>query len=476
MHGNSAGNPTFEHLNLHRVGSQYTMQQNATQDSRESIQQADPDLTHVFSSFGGPTRCLAPLPYGDIAMDVMNGAASDDELFERAQGYLAVLNSPRFSGYNKPKWVESLKKAKRFETTYTTASMMRAMYDTASELVLPSGARYVSAAVCACAAGSKEAEAERSLTDSERREAEAERLAASLERLASTWVSYMLWPMVANSPSPIKGLGPLSGLATPTADETASIIDEGLSEHQQGNFKDDVKRRDGYQCLFTGYFDETMPPEMWPDNAEVFAGLEAAHIFKRAVAVVDPEENYDMYKSTVATLDILHHYCNLDPKILESLDEPHNGILLQHDTHYYFDRMKWCLAPTEMANTYEICLMPRYRFTKPIKRYHTFKDHSCPDAAAQSTSKRAGRKQLPDKVGIDLPNPTLLRMHAALTKVMHASGAAEIFDAFRPEPGSSAEPVIAAEYGSSFVENIVDGKTDVVAMFELAQMSRLGIQ
>ncbi|KAJ2974955.1 hypothetical protein NUW54_g11809 [Trametes sanguinea] len=243
----------------------------------------------------------------------------------------------------------------------------------------------------------------------------------------------MLWPIVAASASPLDEQNSLSGLATPTADDTASTGFEGFSSKGRGNFQDEVKRRDGYKCLFTGYFDLTMPDEMRPDNAIVFVPLEAAHIFKRAVAVVDPGKQY---KSTVATLDILHHHCNLDPEIIESLDEPHNRILLEYNSHYYFERMKWCLAPTERE---------------------------------QEGSGRTTRLESP------CPTPTLLRMHAALAKVFHASGAAEIFDPFPPEPGSSAGPVIAAEYGSSFAENIVEGKLDVVAAFALAQMSRLGI-
>ncbi|KAJ2972137.1 hypothetical protein NUW54_g12338 [Trametes sanguinea] len=99
--------------------------------------------------------------------------------------------------------------------------------------------------------------------------------------------------------------------------------------------------------------------------------------------------------------------------------------------------------------------MPRYEGFPPIKRYHTFVDHSCPDATDESTPEGAGRKRSHDEVGIALPNPTLLRMHAALAKVFHASGAAEIFDPFLPEPDSTAGPVIAAEYGFSFAENIV---------------------
>ncbi|KAI9059254.1 hypothetical protein FKP32DRAFT_1596604 [Trametes sanguinea] len=222
-----------------------------------------------------------------------------------------------------------------------------------------------------------------------------------------------------------------------------------------------------------------MPPEMWPDNAEVFApSLEAAHIFKRAVAIVDPKENYDKYTSTVATLNILHHYCNLDPKILESLDEPHNGILLDYNSHYYFDRMKWCLAPTEKANTYEIRLMPRYRFTKPIKRYHTFVDHSFsgrPDQSSQSTAENVGQEQPPSEVGINLPNATLLQVHAALAHVLHASGAVEIFDAIRNRTDGRTWD-IAAEDGISFMENVVDGQLeDIVAAIELSEMSRFGL-
>ncbi|OSD07482.1 hypothetical protein PYCCODRAFT_1474016 [Trametes coccinea BRFM310] len=428
--------------------------------------------TSSLSSVGSTNESfgLNPLPYGDRVDEIIRSPERDEDLYERAQQHLSVLFMERFKRYNEPAWVEN------FKTTYTTISMFNAMYDTARDLKLPSGARYVSAAVCACAAGSKEAEAERSLTDNERREAEAERLAASLEKLASTWVSYMIWPMVADPPSAIRRMESLSGLATPTADEAASTstIDKGLSPHRQGDLPAEVKRRDGYQCLFSGWFDVDMPAAMWPDGA-IFGPLEAAHIFKRAVAIGDPEENYDKYKSTLTTLDVLKHYCNLDPKILEPLDEAHNGIVLEYNAHYYFDRMEWCLAPTEEANTYEVCLMPRYRGPKPIKTHHTFVDHSCPEATGESTSTRAGRKRSHDEVGIDLPNPTLLRMHAALAKVLHASGAAEIFDAFLLQPSSSAGPVIAAEYGLSFAENIVEGKLDVVAAFELAQMSSFGI-
>ncbi|KAJ2972138.1 hypothetical protein NUW54_g12337 [Trametes sanguinea] len=103
----------------------------------------------------------------------------------------------------------------------------------------------------------------------------------------------MLWPIVAASASPLDERNPLSGLATPTADDTASTGCEGFSSKRRGNFQDEVKRRDGYKCLFTGYFDLTMPDEMRPDNAIVFVPLEAAHIFKRAVAVVDPKESHD---------------------------------------------------------------------------------------------------------------------------------------------------------------------------------------
>ena len=58
---------------------------------------------------------------------------------------------------------------------------------------------------------------------------------------------------------------------------------------------------------------------------------------------------------------------------------------------------------------------------------------------------------------VDLPNPELLRLHSALTRVMYLSGAAEIF----PEPsrdGASGTPQIAANYGAGFFEKFVDDR------------------
>ena len=75
--------------------------------------------------------------------------------------------------------------------------------------------------------------------------------------------------------------------------------------------------------------------------------------------------------------------------------------------------------------------MPSYAGRQPVQQYVTFRDHSAlvdPPKATASNKKRPR-----DTLEVDLPNPELLRLHAALTRVMHLSGAAEIF----PEPLST---------------------------------------
>ena len=93
-----------------------------------------------------------------------------------------------------------------------------------------------------------------------------------------------------------------SELATPTLDETASHLGEGVG-HRRSSFAGDVRRwiscskyyfvdppiikvkkRDGYKCVVTGYKDVTHPQRNESDP-DFF--LQASHILRRSIA------NYD---------------------------------------------------------------------------------------------------------------------------------------------------------------------------------------
>ncbi|KAJ8463371.1 hypothetical protein ONZ51_g10297 [Trametes cubensis] len=242
--------------------------------------------------------------------------------------------------------------------------------------------RLAAICVCAaeCAAESAQQNGDGAAMPAEELE-DAERLAGALERLASTWVSYMLWPFAAQD-----GSGQefdeisSSGYATPTPADVVSRLDDVLSRHLSERLREDVLRRDKYTCVYTGLGDA--------DYSEIDGTLEVAHIFKRAVARSD-----DGKYARIATFDILKHYCELDDSLLEELsqevDQPHNAILLKHDVHDAFNQLYWCLKPTETPQRYQFDFMPGFVWTKPVDTHHTFYNHSASTELhhdAQSTS------------------------------------------------------------------------------------------
>ena len=90
----------------------------------------------------------------------------------------------------------------------------------------------------------------------------------------------------------------------------------------------------------------------------------------------------------------------------------------------------------------------------PIQTHITFLDHSLTQPEGEDEDPRS-RKRPRDLFGIDIPNVELLRIHAALTRVLHLSGAAGIL----PEPASPDVPDDAyggvANYGADFVDKVV---------------------
>ncbi|KAI0659965.1 hypothetical protein C8Q70DRAFT_1053765 [Cubamyces menziesii] len=246
-------------------------------------------------------------------------------------------------------------------------------------------------------------------------EDDAERLAGALERLASTWVSYMLWPFAARD-SAAQEFDDISnsGHATPNPADVVSRLDDGLSKHRR----------------------------------------EVAHIFKRAVARSDDGAEKASKRARKATFDILKHYCELDDSLLEELSQ--EAALL-------------VLKTTETPHRYQFDFMPGFMGTKPVDTHHTFYGHSTelhqdaqstsapdhpPVDGPRASSEKRDQEEYASRVA--LPNPKLLRMHAALAHVTHASGAAAIFNALN-SLSAPDEPAAVGADGGCFWRIVVEG-------------------
>ncbi|KAI1784184.1 hypothetical protein LXA43DRAFT_1101650 [Ganoderma leucocontextum] len=301
-------------------------------------------------------------------------------------------------------------------------------------------------------------------------------------------------------------------IATPTKSKTASLIDIGLNKSRKSNLQDGVLRRDGYRCILTGNLDnrhwqETSPEasrlhsllsamvleakdEDEEDEAKLTEKLEVAHIFKRALAVYSSasQTGTQKFHSAAITFELLSHYCQLDSKYIEDAEKPNNAISLTDFYHSRFDayisKRGYRNMPTEIPHCYEVKnyhkLFNHMKKNKIPSRV-TLKDHSqadsesdaaCdpPEAGSSTSHPQRPEKRRHEAMGIDLPDPELLQLHAALTGVLRLSGAAEVFDDIKERRGPGNPPVPSAD-GAAFFKDVVDVVPDIHDLREaVAQM------
>ena len=104
----------------------------------------------------------------------------------------------------------------------------------------------------------------------------------------------------------------------------------------------------------------------------------------------------------------------------------------------------------------------------------TLEDHSIEDDTAEAAPgpSTRSRKRPHSALGIDLPDPELLRLHAALTGVLRLSGAAVVFDDIKWCRGPGSPPVPSAD-GAAFFKHIVDVEPNLLELREAVRQLRL---
>ena len=163
-------------------------------------------LCSRFGSLQVPHPLQAPLMSTFVPVLVSSSPASPpiNELRARAEATLKIFDEPGYAHFDIPGWAHRAAPHRVFhwEHPFTVRTLIRVMRDTATDLGLTEGERYVLAAVCACAD-----EAAASTADSERSQslgAQGEALARGLQRLANAWTAFLLWPCKFFLPSRLK--------------------------------------------------------------------------------------------------------------------------------------------------------------------------------------------------------------------------------------------------------------------------------
>ncbi|GJJ16035.1 hypothetical protein Clacol_010314 [Clathrus columnatus] len=270
---------------------------------------------------------------------------------------------------------------------------------------------------------------------------------SALVDLSNTWLRYLLVPFKGN-----RSLAsfPASEAATPTYNmETAHGLDPHLS-NREPSMTQLVRMREGYQCPFTEYYHKGCAP---PDAKAL--SLEVAHIVKRAIGIFDTTK----HDGSLVTWDIIRNYVGWNAQrtqeVLEKLDTPLNGMLLDHYFHHEWDSFAWSLKPMLRANgelvpdTYEVEEMGHNQLppipkedSTPANRQITFRDRGT-DPTVQKYIPQSDKKLITKPR--PLPDPELISLHRAICRVLHLSGAAEVIDSIFHDFGENGQQVPSAK-------------------------------
>ncbi|KAF8342439.1 hypothetical protein F5887DRAFT_357699 [Amanita rubescens] len=281
------------------------------------------------------------------------------------------------------------------------------------------GKRYTATAICACV--------------HEKRWNSPETLQA-LHGLALTWVTHLLFVFRCGNHSQRTP----SDIATPTIDDTSTFMDTTSgARHRRDGLRDEILKRDGYQCVVTELREIEHPLYKHLDHPDPRFRLEACHILRRATAVFGSGRDNSSYISATSTFDILRNYASLSEQVINNLkdviDAPSNAILLAPQVHHGWDIFKWCLKPTETPNKYIVKSFGAASGLYPnqMNRIVVFRDRS---AEFEKSSSR--KRKAPD---IDLPDTKFIAIHAAIAEILHMSGAGRFFDELFRKFGPSGE-------------------------------------
>ncbi|KAK0244967.1 hypothetical protein EDD85DRAFT_1016214 [Armillaria nabsnona] len=200
-----------------------------------------------------------------------------------------------------------------------------------------------------------------------------------------------------------------SGAAIPTQVETSGFMFKEPGSRPSTMLMQVMKRQDRI-CPITGVREEEHWDALAEDPDMLLSVMETCHIFD--LDLDNPKDCFAMI-----TWDIVRNYLTLNDEEMEALvatiDDPSNGIGFELVTHHQFDKFKFSLHATDH---FRLLVPP----TGGSQHRVVFKDYSNSDPS------------------IPLPNPTYLRLHAAVAGILHMSGAAAVMDQFKEKYGEGS--------------------------------------
>ncbi|KKA21462.1 hypothetical protein T310_4497 [Rasamsonia emersonii CBS 393.64] len=188
---------------------------------------------------------------------------------------------------------------------------------------------------------------------------------------------------------------------------------QSSSRNDQKSLKDRCLERDNYRCVVTGFYDPLAEGKV---SKEIIGDrvlhTELAHIIPFYLGKYKPRDQETDITRSWATLHILFpeiEDANFGP---DNINDPTNAMSLVATLHTEFGKFNFALEPTDKENTYVIRTYPDFQLG-------LIRDLPLPDEKNERLVRFKQHSDCP------LPNPDLLKVHAAIAKILHASGKAE---------------------------------------------------
>lgn len=236
--------------------------------------------------------------------------------------------------------------------------------------------------------------------------------------------------------------------SVPTASPRAGMEDSienvaalsGSPAVRDSRLKQECLERDGFKCVVTGRYDEKHVDPNAPPVRQCYT--ECAHIIPFSLATWKDEQE-ERSKNIIWT-NLTRYFPSLTSQIRfsrDSINSARNAMTISRELHFYFGKFDFAFEATLQRHTYTLKnYKPMVLDYLPEKV--TFKCHNSNSPSA-------------------LPSPGLLKIHATIARIFHASGAAE----------SIEKAIRDLEEKAPLAK---DGSSDISAMLAATSLGVLG--
>ncbi|KAI9777150.1 MAG: hypothetical protein M1816_004907 [Peltula sp. TS41687] len=214
-------------------------------------------------------------------------------------------------------------------------------------------------------------------------------------------------PMRGRSKTPTPALSPLAKAKDHVEEVFVEVPEPAIREKR---FREDCLRRDGNKCVVTGCYDirqeSLLSQEELSEMTPAF--VEAAHILPFSLGQYTKNQEW----SSATIWEALYRYFpSLAQFKGEHINDPSNGMILLRDLHLAFGSFMLAFESTGTEHTYNLKM---YQFRPGVYAVVW----PCNNQVTFATTD----PQIP------LPNPKLLEAHAAIARVLQATGMGEFIE------------------------------------------------